>query len=124
MSVESLSDFFERYLDAWNAPERLAAFYAEPFIAARSGTTQLNETRLHTRRFFDDVLAKYRSRGFASARRLSLEAIPLGANSALATVGWAYEDRNGDTLWTWTFSYNLYVLDGRWQVVLQTLHDE
>ncbi|WP_439606266.1 hypothetical protein [Hydrogenophaga sp.] len=124
MTVELLPKFFERYLDAWNTPEQLQTFYAEPFIAARLGQTQLNETRVDTQRFFDNVLAKYRSRGFASAKLLSFSERPLGVNSALATVRWAYQDHGGDTIWTWTFSYNLYVLDGRWQIILQTLHDE
>ena len=124
MRVESLPDFFDSYLEAWNTPERIAAFYAEPFVAARLGRIQLNGTRLDTQRFFDEVLAKYRSKGFAVARRLSFEAIPLGANSALATIEWAYEDLGGNTLWTWTFFYNVYLLGDRWQIVLQTLHDE
>ena len=74
--MEPLTAFFDRYLDAWNDPARIAEFYAEPFIAARFGTIQLNATRADTQRFFQDVLAKYRSRGFSAARRLSLSSQP------------------------------------------------
>ena len=121
--MEPVVAFFERYVDAWNDPARLQEFYAAPFIAARLGATKLNETRPETERFFQDVLAKYRSKGFSMARRLSFQSIPLGSNSVLATIAWAYEDQAGSTLWEWTFSYNLYVVDRRWQIVLQTLHD-
>ena len=121
--MESVAEFFERYLDAWNDPVRLSAFYAEPFIAARMGAVRLNARTADTQRFFEEVLAKYREKGFSRAKQLSLDVVTLGVNSEFATVRWAYLGANEDALWEWVFSYNLYKLpDGR-KILLQTLHD-
>ena len=37
ITIESLPNLFERYLNVWNDPERLAMFYAEEFIVAPFG---------------------------------------------------------------------------------------
>lgn len=123
MNDQSLAAFFDNYLAAWPDAGKVADCYAEPFTAARGGRLQLNPIQPDTQKFFERVLEAYRSRGFASARILRLESMPLGAHSAFATVAWAYLDEAGNTLWEWTFSYNLYMIDGRWQIVLQTLHE-
>ena len=48
---------------------------------------------------------------------------PLGSNSALATVQWAYKGACEEMLWKTTFSYNLYRRDGVWKILVQTMHD-
>lgn len=116
-------EYFQRHLAVWNLPRRLAEFYNEPFIAARMGTTRLNVTRQDIKQFFVEVLEKYHAKGFAQAQLIDMEERSLGANSKLATVRWAYNDKAGKTLWEWTFSYNLYKVGNGWTILTQTLHD-
>jgi len=96
--METTRDFFEGYRQALNAPAKVAEFYHEPFIAARMGTTRLNATRRDTEQFFVEILEKYRSKGFEQAVLLEMQERPLGANSKLATVRWAYQDGAARTL--------------------------
>jgi hypothetical protein len=72
---------------------------------------------------FAEVEETYRARGFTHGDALSLRVEPLGSNSALATVQWAYRGACEELLWKSTFSYNLYWLDGRWKILIQTMHD-
>jgi len=122
--MEPLSAFFARYLAAFSNPAQIAAFYNEPFIAARGGKIRLSQARKDTEAFFKEILEQYRAKGFDSGKLLAIDAVELGINSGRATVRWAYQDRAGRTLWESTFSYNLYSVGRACKIVLQTLHDE
>jgi hypothetical protein len=122
--VNGLRAFFEAYGDSFTkGPAAIAAFYAEPCITARAGNVRLNATRQDTETFFAGVDANYRERGFRRGAIVFLIEQSLGANSAIATIQWAYQDAGGGTLWESTFSYNVYKLDGGWKILLQTMHD-
>ncbi len=125
---KEMADEIRQFFNAYNAsfekgPEAIAEFYSAPCITARMGVPNLNVTREDTARFFGPVLEKYRARGWAYGEILNLEHHPLGVNSTLATVRWAYKDKAGNTMWEWTFSYNLYKREGSWKILLQTMHD-
>ena len=122
--MNEIEQFFDAYAAAFEqGPAAIAQTYHAPCITARMGVSTLNATRQDLERFFASVLEKYRAMGWAGGERLSLESQPLGANSAFATVRWAYKDTSGRTLWEWTFSYNLYRSEGAWKILLQTMHD-
>ena len=121
---DDLRKFFQTYDVAFTrGPSTIAEFYYEPCITARTAVARLNVTRKDTEAFFGPVLEKYRAQGFARADIVSLESQPLGINSVLATIRWAYKDTSDKTLWEWTFSYNLYKSNGAWKILLQTMHD-
>ena len=101
----------------------IADFYAEPCITARMGNARLNATRADTEAFFGQVLDKYRSQGFHHASILSFDTRPIGVNSVIVTIKWAYKDQGDKALWEWTFSYNMYKSGGAWKILLQTMHD-
>lgn len=122
--MEPLSAFFSRYLAAFSNPAQIAAFYNEPFIAARGGKIRLSQTRKDTEALFNEILESYRAKGFDGGKLLAIDAVELGINAGRATVRWAYQDRAGRTLWESTFSYNLYSVNGAWKIILQTMHDE
>jgi hypothetical protein len=122
--MEPLSAFFARYLTAFSNPAQIAAYYNEPFIAARGGKIRLSPTKKDTEAFFKEIVEKYRAKGFDGGKLLAIDAAELGINAGRATIRWAYQDRAGRTLWESTFSYNLYSVGGAWKIVLQTLHDE
>ena len=123
-----MSEEIRRFFDAYNesfekGPGSIAYFYHEPCVTARMGSPTLNPTRKDCETFFASVLEKYEARGWTRGEILKLESQPLGVNSILATILWAYKDKAGKTLWEWTFSYNLYKSNGEWKILLQTLHD-
>jgi len=121
---EDIAQLIEAYRDAFGrGPSAVAEFYAEPCVTARTGDVRVNATRRDTEVLFAEVAATYRDRGFTHGDVLSLRVEPLGANSALATVQWAYRGACEELLWKTTFSYNLYRRDGVWKILVQTMHD-
>ena len=119
-----LKAFFDRYNASFGeGPAAIADFYFEPCITARMGQSRLNATRKDTEEFFGQALGKYRGQGFHHGKILGFESRPIGANSALATIQWSYNDASGKSLWQSTFSYNLYKSNGAWKILLQTMHD-
>ena len=121
---EEVTKFIEAYRDAFShGPKAIADFYAEPCVTARSGVVRVNPTRHDTEMLFAEVDATYRTRGFTHGDILTIDVQPLGANSALATVQWAYKGACEELLWKTTCSYNLYRRDGIWVILVQTLHD-
>ena len=84
---------------------------------------RVNPKLSDTERLFAEVDEKYRARGFTHGAIVSLDIHPLGGNSALATVHWAYKGAHEETIWETTFSYNLYRREGAWKILVQTMHD-
>jgi hypothetical protein len=121
---EEVKKFIEAYRDSFShGPSSIAEFYSEPCITARMGIVRVNPVRRDTELLFAEVDEKYRARGFTHGDIVTMDIHPLGSNSALATVQWAYKGAGGETLWETTFSYNLYWRDGAWKILVQTMHD-
>jgi hypothetical protein len=121
---EDVKRFIEGYRDSFSrGPHAIAEFYSEPCLTARMGVVRINATRKETELLFADVDAKYRAKGFTHGAILALDIEPLGSNSVLATVRWAYKGVLEQTLWETTFSYNLYRGEDGWKILLQTMHD-
>jgi hypothetical protein len=104
-------------------PSAIAEFYWEPCVTVRAGVVRVNQTREDTERLFTEVAESYRARGFTYGEPLAIDVQPLGVNSALATVQWAYNGACAELLWTTTFSYNLHRRGGAWKILVQTMHD-
>jgi hypothetical protein len=122
--LEEVTKFIEAYQGSFNhGPIAIADFYSEPCVMARMGVVRVNPTRHDTELLFVEVDAEYRARGFTHGDILNIDVQRLGANSALATVQWAYKGACAELLWKTTFSYNLYRLDGVWKILVQTMHD-
>ena len=121
---DEVTKFLEAYRDSFSrGPRAIAEFYAEPCVTARMGDVRVNVTRKDTERLYADVDAQYHARGFTHGDILTMDVQPLGANSALVTVQWAYKGACEELLWKATFSYNLYRRDGAWTILVQTMHD-
>jgi uncharacterized NTF2-like protein DUF6841 len=121
---EEVTKFLEAYRDSFGGgPRAIAAFYSEPCVTARMGVVRVNPTRNDVELLFVEVDAGYRARGFTHGDILALDVQPLGSNSALATVRWAYKGACDEMLWKTTFTYNLYRREGVWQILVQTMHD-
>jgi hypothetical protein len=121
---DEVKRFIEAYRDSFSqGPAAIAKFYSEPCVTVRLGVVRVNPTLEDTQLLFGQVDEQYRARGFTHAEILSLNVHPLGSNSALATVHWAYKGAREDTLWETTFSYNVYRRDGVWKILVLTMHE-
>jgi len=121
---EEVTTFIEAYRDSFShGPSAVAEFYSEPSVTVGMGVVRVSPTRNDTERLFAEVDATYRARGFTHGDILTMDVHPLGSNSALATVQWAYKGACEEMLWKTTFSYNLYRRDGDWRILVQTMHD-
>jgi hypothetical protein len=121
---EEVTKFIEGYGDSFGrGPSAIAEFYSEPCVTARMGVVRVNPTRNDTELLFVEEDSRYRARGFTHRDILSMDVQPLGFNSALATIQWAYKGACEEMLWKTTFSYNLYRRDGVWKILVQTMHD-
>ena len=121
---EEVINFIEAYRDAvGRGPRAVAALYAEPCVAADMSGVRVHLTREEAEHAFADVDAAYRARGFTRSDILGLDVQPLGSQSCLATVRWAYKGACEELLWKTTFSYNLSRHDGAWKILVQTMHD-
>ena len=121
---EEVTKFIEAYRDSFRqGPSAILEFYSEPCVTARMDVVRVNPTRHDTELLFAEVDAGYRARGFTHSDIISIDVQPLGSNSALATVQWAYKGACEEMLWKTTFSYNLYRRNGVWQILVQTMHD-
>ena len=121
---EEVTKLIEAYRDAFShGPSAIVEFYSEPCVTAGMGVVRVNLTRNDTELLFAEVDATYRARGVTRGDILTMDVQPLGSNSALATVQWAYKGACEEMLWKATFSYNLYRRDGVWKILVQTMHD-
>jgi len=120
----ALRDVFEAYGKAFVVNPALAAtFYSEPCITARSGQVCAHSSRVALAALFEEADKQYRARGYTQITAASFDWQRLGVTGALATIRWAYKDKQERTLWQTTFSYNLYKRGGGWTIMLQTMHD-
>lgn len=104
---DDVTKFIEAYRDSLShGPSALTAFYAEP-----------SEQALAERDAAD------RARGFTHAELRALDVHPLGSDSALATVRWAYKGACDELLWTAMVSYTLDGRDGAWKILVETPHE-
>ena len=121
---EDVTKLIEAYRDSFGrGPSAIAEFYSEPCVTAGMGVARVHPTRSDTEVLFAEVDATYRARGFTHADIVTMDVHPLGSNSSLATVQWAYKGACEEMLWKTTFSYNLYRRDGVWKILVQTMHD-
>ena len=120
-----LMTFFDAYRDSFvEGPAAIAAFYSEPCVTARGGVVRVSTSHAEMTALMTTVDQQYRARGFTHGTYEALDLRSLGANSALATIRWAYKSAVEQTIWETTFSYNLYKCDGAWKILVQTMHDE
>jgi hypothetical protein len=123
--MQDLNAFFDAYRDSFpKGAAAVAAFYSEPCVTVRSGVVRVHLSSADITAVLTEVDKHYRDRGYTHAERSSFDCKSLGANSALATVCWAYKGPDERTIWETTFSYNVCRRDGTWRILVQTMHDQ
>jgi hypothetical protein len=109
--TSEVSKFFSDYTRLFDAKDgaAIATCYHAPSIS------ELQE-------FFQAVAEKYYEEGQRASRYANLDVKPIGSKSALATLDWQMLREDGSTIRTWRQSYNLIRQDGRWQILVSTIH--
>ncbi len=105
--VEHFFDAFVQAFQQFDGP-LIAQRYAAPYIALNGdGVLRSFTTQARIGEYFQTVVDHYHQIGCRSCRYKDLEAIPLGRNSALATVTWELLHGDGSSIHSWRESYNL-----------------
>lgn len=124
MTEAELRAFFDAYGASFSETEaEIAEFYNAPCMTARQGQVRLNVTRGDVQAFFGAVLQQYRAQGISQGGMRAFQFVALGANAIAATITWAYQDPQGEVLFEWTFTYELYRGAEGWKILVQTMHD-
>jgi hypothetical protein len=80
------------------------------------------QTRLELQLFFQEVAGKYYAEGQRGSRYINLDVKLNGSKSVFATMDWQMLREDGSTIRAWRQSYNLMRPDGRWQILVSTMH--
>src|SRR5262245_2559170 len=121
---EEITKLLEAYRDSFETgPRAVAGFYTEPSVMVETGVARVSATRRDTEALFVEIDARHRTRRFTHSDILAIDVQPLGSESALATVQWAYKGACEELLWKATCSYHLYRCDGVWKILVHTVHD-
>ena len=102
--------FFDDFVDAFATfrGSRIAERYVAPYVALQTDGSVLPFTE-HSAigAYFQSVVDTYAAQGCRSCRYRELETLPLGRQSALATVTWDLLREDGTVLTSWRESYAL-----------------
>ena len=102
--------FFDRFVTDFTSFDGLtiATRYATPYLAIEAnGSCRVFSDVDAVASYFQSVLEQYAARGVRSCRYHSLEVVPIGIRSALATVTWEMLRGDGSVEATWRESYNM-----------------
>jgi len=123
--TSEISNFFKDYTELFDARDgaTIATYYHAPSISMRAdASVHVFQTRQEVREFFQGVADKYYSEGLRDSRFVNLDVKPIGSKSVLATLEWQMLRDDGSIIRTWRQSYNLIHLDGKWQILVSTIH--
>lgn len=117
--------FLDEFVDlfrTFDGPE-LMRLYRSPYAGLQEdGSIQLCATAPETASYFQDVLDEYLARGCRSCRYEDLVVVPLGTQSALASLTWALCLESGIVMNSWRESYLLTRTDGALRVFASVDH--
>jgi hypothetical protein len=123
--TSEISRFFNDYTQLFDAKDgaTIATYYHIPSISMRAdASVHIFQTPLELQLFFQAVAEKYYAEGQRGSRFVKLDVKPLGSKSVLATMDWQMLREDGSTIRAWRQSYNLICPDGRWQILVSTIH--
>jgi hypothetical protein len=102
--------FFDAFVEAFCSFDGrfVAERYAAPYVALNAeGGLRCFATYEDIATYFQQVLDTYYARGCRSCRYQDLDVVPLGIQSALASVTWELLAEDGAFVTRWRESYNL-----------------
>lgn len=125
MSGNEFAAFFDRFVSDFASFDGtvIATRYATPYLAiAADGSSRLFSDIESVANYFQDVLDEYFKRGVRLCRYHSLDVVPIGKRSALATVTWEMLRGDGTVQTSWRESYNMQRTPTGLKVVVSTDH--
>ena len=117
--------FFDRFVSDFASFDgaNIASRYATPYLAiAADGSSRLFPDSASVAKYFQTVLDGYSDAEIRSCRYHSLEVVPIGCRSVLATVTWEMLRKDGAVQTTWRESYNLQRTQAGLKVCVSTDH--
>lgn len=115
--------FFDEFVEAFKTFDgsTIAERYVAPYLAMHmSGAAEVFGSSADIGAYFQGIVNGYHARGCRSCRYRELSVVPIGRESAIATVIWDLLAADGAALETWRESYNLYRVDGRYRIYAST----
>jgi hypothetical protein len=125
-NVSDLDAFFARYSERYMASdvETISSMYEAPLLAVREGRAIHLADGTAVREHFSEVMAAYRRSGAVRADIASLDSMPLGKSSLVATIRWHVHDATGALIKDFRTSYQLLRAGGGWRILTYTNHDD
>lgn len=120
--VRAFLELYGREFDSADGT-RIASLYHAPCVTMRGdGSIHSFQSHEELTRFFQGVADSYRKDGYRTSRFSNLEAVPIGARSALVTVDWELLRADESVIRKWRQSYNLVRVGSGWQILVSTFH--
>lgn len=125
MLKREITSFLERYGDAFNrvAADEIAQMYHLPSMTVRGdGSVHVFTEVANIRDFMGTVAKTYYDEGNRASSFDELSVLPVGEQSAVASLRWTLRRDDGTPIREWRQSYNLVRSKGSWQFLLSTFH--
>ena len=117
--------FFDEFVEAFGSfnGAKIAERYTPPYLAFHAnGRSEVFLSSHDIGQYFQRVVDGYHEKGIRRCSFENLEVIPVGGESAFATVTWKLHAGDGTALFTWRESYNLWVQGSKCLVFASTDH--
>jgi hypothetical protein len=93
------------------------------FVHIKDGTLHVFPDAESRREYVAEFVEENRREGPATWEIVTFAATGLGRNSALVTARWVFRQPDDFVVWDFVDSYHLCWFDGRWEILVRTLHD-
>jgi hypothetical protein len=121
-----LRQFIDAYRDAWNQEDvdAILRAYHVPSFTYKDATLHAFPDAESRRAYVVEFVEENRRVGPATWEIVTFEVTDLGYNGALITTRWVFRRQDDTVVWDFVDSYHLGRFDGRWEILVRTLHDE
>ena len=123
--TDEIRAFLGEYNNAFASIDgnRIAALYHLPTLTMRGDASiHCLQSREELARFFQGVADTYYKDGYRGGTFKNLQVVPIGEQSALATLDWEMRRGDGSLIREWRQSYNVVRVGNGWQILVSTFH--
>ncbi len=125
MPEKEITEFLQRYGDAFNrvAADEIAAMYHLPSLTVRGdGSIHVFAEVEEVREFMGTIAKTYFDEGNRASTFDELSVLPVGGQSAVASLRWTLKRDDGTPIREWRQTYNLIRSKDSWKFLLSTFH--